>query len=166
MGVSTNATIFYGILLDSEEGKDYFGSEGYCDCPMHDIDDVEEEYAKKKGWVENNGGLFNEAGEYALDKESPEGKKAEKICHKNWRAKSKITDDCPVELGYHCSGDYPMHYVGIKESLIMARRGYPVEIDATDLSIEADWVDKLKDYCKTMGIKYEKPGWHLVSYWG
>ena len=156
MGVSTDAVIFYGILLDKDD----------CECQFNDNEgDYEEDYAKKKGWVENDGGLYDEKGEYALDKDSPEGKKAEKIWDKNRAELSKITEDCDVEIGMHCSGDYPMHYVGIKESETFARRGYPVQIDATNLSIETDWVDKLKDYCKTMGIKYKKPSWHLVSWW-
>ena len=154
MGVSTNAVIFYGILID-EDG---------CECQFNDVEDINEHYAKKIGWVSDDGGLFTD-GNYTLFDNQADEKKARKIWEKNRDELHKITGDCDVELAYHCSGEYPMHYVGVKESETFARRGYPVQLDEETLNIEPDWADKLKDYCKIMDIEYKEPSWHLVSYW-
>lgn len=156
MGQSTDATIFYGILLDTDG----------CECIFNELEDIDERYGNSQGWVENNGGYFDKAGMYADFDNEQIREKARRVYKDNRDALNKITEKCQVSIGQHCSGDYPMHYVEIKQSVKRARRGYPMKIVTADVQEKKIWDTQLNDYCKAMGLKYKKPSWCLVSYWG
>ncbi len=119
MGVSTNAIIFYGIDLDSEDP---------------DIEDIVYD---------------SEKGEY-IDSEF-------------------------VGIDMHCSCSYPMYYVYIKESQIVASRGYPVILDKKPImpdlprvyaKIEwGEWNTLIEAFCKEHNLPYKEPQWLLCSMW-
>lgn len=71
-------------------------------------------------------------------------------------------DDC--QINYHCHADHAIPFVTVTESFTMAWRGDPKVIE--NLEVKPDWEEKLKLFCKIMGIKWQEPKWILASYWG
>jgi hypothetical protein len=77
----------------------------------------------------------------------------------------KHQETYPVTIGRHCSGDYPMYYVAIKESELTANRGYPQEVKSLEVNLA--WKHQLIEFCKVYGLEPPaKFGWYLASYWG
>ena len=153
MGVSTDAILFYGIAYDDNENT--FDLE---------IENGEwEDLLLSKVGMADDSGLFNKEGDYAM----PEGKerKAAEKKRDDWHEKkTKYLDSLGVEVGIHCSIDYPMYRVVVCESEIRVPRGYIEHVTALDVG--EDWDDKIKYFCKLLGVKYKKPQWNLVSFWG
>lgn len=99
--------------------------------------------------------------------EEPEEYYAMKVLNKgkvSYEEYSELDKKEPCEIGMHCSYDYPMYYVGIKESELRAWRGYPKKIESFD--INKKWNQQIKDFCKIMGIEYQEPDWYLASMYG
>lgn len=134
MGVSTNAILFYGLLLPG--GDDDEGDIDSAVAIEDWIDEWQEEYLKRKNLDWKN--------DYSIQ--------------------STMMEDCPVEIGWHCSGDYPMHYLSPKDAGKSASRGYPEVVDS--LEVKPEWDGQIKEFCEVMGIRYSQPKWYLVSYWG
>lgn len=66
------------------------------------------------------------------------------------------------ELVWHCSDDYTMYIVGLKET--KAYRGEPKRIDSLDLPEDAQ--DTLNSFANLLGVEPQTGKWLLCSYWG
>ncbi len=71
-------------------------------------------------------------------------------------------DRCSVSGHGHC--DYLTLYVSVKGKC--ARRGYPEKLSKDFFDVSQEEIEKLKRFCKVLGIKWQEPSWHLASYWG
>lgn len=74
------------------------------------------------------------------------------------------THGCEVDS--HCSGDFPVYFVAVKDSRKTAHRGFPKELAPNALEIKPEWDALLRAFCKEAGIEWQEPGWVLASYWG
>jgi hypothetical protein len=161
MGISTDALLYFGFDFYNEES-------GYGEIPwlnenednVHDWDSV---YAEACGIIDESN-LFNEAGEYAVP-EGPERDRRDKIHDIYTEKKSKLIESIGVEIGTHCSHEYPIWFVFLKKHSY-TDRGFPQAIDPKKLSVTEKEIESLKDFCLKVGIKFKKPHWHLASYWG
>lgn len=156
MGQSTDGILFYGYCWDEEGVELWEGGEKNEDG---DDEDAEERYARLSGvkppaapYPERNDGSM---GAVVVRAEF----------NAYWDKKREINKAAGVEVDHHCSDEYPIPYVAVSASKVMARRGYPESI--AGLTVGADWDAKLAAYCALMGITppQEKPGWWLVSMW-
>lgn len=183
MGVSTDGILAYGINLGGVEDdadlfwlpKDEDGDTIY--------DENEGEPNFETWWEEQNGvsskaiwaeyyawEKLNKTGEYEHDSKLVE--KYEKL-NPQWRKKldkyyddaRRVRDDCPVELVMHCSYDYPMYILAVKNSQFTASRGYPEEIDPENLHISEEDLDNFNEFIDTYKIE-GSPKWWLASMWG
>ena len=150
MGVSTNAIVYYGI----EFGDEFPISEETFEEYEHvDASDWEELLAVKQG-VEH-------PGEWKDDEET------KKKFNDFWEKQRNIVKKFGVTIGTHCSDEYPMYYIAVEESHIIANRGFPKELDVYKFSILTSmWDIKIREFCELMGIEYSQPKWMLCSYWG
>lgn len=87
-----------------------------------------------------------------------------------------------VQIGTHCSDDYPMYYVYVGASQVTAWRGYPQPLDQERINESriASWDLELQQFAIEHGLtapgtvagekdwddKTSEVGWWLVSYWG
>lgn len=69
-------------------------------------------------------------------------------------------------IGLHCSYDYPMYYVYLIDKNIYSSRGYPERITDEFLTVDPEDIEKLKTFCKTLGIEWQEPCWFLASMYG
>ena len=74
--------------------------------------------------------------------------------------------ECPLKIQHHCSGDCTMYAILIKESVTIARRGYPVEIGLPNDDVIADWEIELCKWLDALEIKAPHGHFWLMSYWG
>jgi len=90
--------------------------------------------------------------------------------------KGEYIDSEFVGVDMHCSCSYPMHYIYIKGSRIIASRGYPVVLDEKPLmpavgfkvyaEIEwGEWNVLIEAFCKEHNLPYKEPQWLLCSMW-
>ena len=70
----------------------------------------------------------------------------------------------PVELDIHCSFEYSMPLLAVKETLVSASRGCPEKVKT--VLVKPEWDDQLRDFCKIMGIKWQQPAWWVTSLYG
>lgn len=155
MGVNTSAILFYGYTWN-EEIKLFEGEWEEIICRKRGIVNPDDFYKEP----ENS--TFKEKQEYADKWAEKHGKEID-----NWhQAIENVREEFPCEIGHHCSSDYSMPYICIKESEIIARRGYPKKI--TDLATNPNWKEKLEKFVKEIGIDVtdKEAAWWMVSYWG
>lgn len=69
-----------------------------------------------------------------------------------------------VEIGIHCSYDYPIYYAAAKETV--ARRGRVMAIADHDLEDTSKADKELDAFCKALGLPNQQYGWFLVSRMG
>jgi hypothetical protein len=139
MSVSTDAQLYYGIQLDEGFTFPWYNEE------EDDIPEWTDVFCRKHGIEISNYDTFDQY----------------------WDAKSTLMyEKLRCNIDSHCSGDYPMYYVCIKETEILASRGYPQEIDHEHFLVRSYWDQQLKDFCELMELPYSKPSWWLSSYWG
>ncbi len=150
MGQSTDAYLFYGFEFhDAESGDDGMWYDD-ADTVLGGENDWEHEYAIRKG-------APKPAVPYEQDKEA----------HQNFgTASRKATEASGCTIDSHCSGDYPVYFVCIRESYLSAWRGNPTEVPEGHTIPPVEWADLLHDFCVTMGIEWRDPKWLLASYWG
>jgi hypothetical protein len=130
----------------STDANLYYGiqlEEG-INLPWADIDYWEDFYIKKMGYEHS-------------------GPSKEFI--KFWNIKNCLLNEQPCAISSHCSCEYPMYYIYIKESELYASRGYPCEIPEGHLYTKAVWNRQLEEFCKIMELPYSKPSWWLSSMW-
>jgi hypothetical protein len=68
---------------------------------------------------------------------------------------------CTLEI--HCSCDYAMYILAIKDSVTTAYRGGPEII--TSLEVTPAWAEKLQKAKVYMGLEKEEANWWLASLW-
>ena len=76
------------------------------------------------------------------------------------------TKGIAVQVGVHCSYDYPTHYIHVYE--LTASRGYPVSVVPASLTISESQqaeLTKALDILK-VPMNQRKVGWYLASLWG
>jgi len=142
MGTSTDAILYFGFDLGSEED---------LDAPWIEEDmEVDAFIAAKWGVVEPNGPFTGNEAAY----------------REYWEKEKSIIDrlDCHVDI--HCSSNYYCYFVAIKSKTLTARRGYPESFDKSFLDVSKEDIDKLKRYCELAEITWEDPSWAIASYWG
>lgn len=159
MGVSTDAILFFGYVWDEEL----------------------ELFEEHKGmWVE---ALLEKRGIISPWKNFPEEDRSlpyeqrrkfgdmwvqdNRLAIDRWNeAKAQVEEEFDVDFDTHGSGDWHVPYIFIKQSRIVAHRGYPQEV--LSLSEHRDWLEKLDAFLDIFGIEkpHTVPGWRLVSYWG
>ena len=71
--------------------------------------------------------------------------------------------DSPLQHVSHCSGDYPMHIIGLKEGYHHASRGNPIELETLPLILRGD--ASIKEFCEKYKLPYSRPKWILCSMW-
>lgn len=149
MGVSTDAILFYGVLLpDDMEGS----------LPWSD--DIESWWGKENGF-EHSFEIYDESGDY-LDGVRPEQERISAY-YREWFDWQKA-NPMPVELIYHCSDEYPMYALALPGSTIRAGRGYPEKI--IDLAVNQDDLDSFVAFCRKYGFSVDDLAWFMVSWWG
>ncbi len=72
---------------------------------------------------------------------------------------------CPIDLVPHCSDDYPMHIIAIRDTETRARRGYAEVINPQSLVISEDKIAAARKWCEGHGIEWQEPKWLLCSMW-
>ena len=158
MGVSTDGILYFGFdFYDADDAPEDHWNPGE--------EDWEERYAEAHGCVDDSG-LFNEHGEYAFAKDSPEFLAARAKRDKYYDKKRAILNACPCKIDDHCSNEYPIYFVTLKAKSAKAWRGKHVEITPELLTVTENEVNQLKEFCKDMGIEWQEPKWYLASYWG
>lgn len=147
MGASTDAKLFLGVHFDEGEH------------PWAELEDNEDWDGEYEAWLRQ---LYG--GPQAPDVPF-EGNADEYSQY--WADCRGFDKTLPVEIVYHCSGDYEMYGVAIKGTPITANRGYPQEITALPPAT-AEQGDTLEDFCTKAGIDMPETGigWWLVSYGG
>ena len=139
MGVSTDAILFFGFSAEDEEAwSEVFGEKEW-----------EDKLAEKKG-------LLPPAEAFS--------EKTRDAHREYWTKKEELVRAQGCDVGYHCSGDYPIPYVAIQESVVTAYRGSVKEV--MTLEVKPGWRDQLKEFCTLLDIPWQEPKWYLVSYWG
>jgi hypothetical protein len=96
----------------------------------------------------------------------------------DWETSKQGKEEFGVEIGSHCSCDYPMPYIYISESEQRASRGDPervnTEMVAAPHDVTAGWDNQLRAFIAKHQISLDKreyedgpqgPGWFLVSNW-
>lgn len=134
MGVSTDAILIYGILLSD------FEDQPYSALPFSESDDEDFEDTLARLQVAP---VYPEEG-----------------C---WDDKRAAVAACPLMLVEHCSYEFPMWVLGIRDSHKEARRGYPETFQELN-SISSESLAVLKEWCERYNIKFE-PQWVLCSMW-
>ena len=69
-----------------------------------------------------------------------------------------------IQVGSHCSGDYPIYYLYTQS--YMAWRGYSKEVDPASLVVSEEETEKLKKAMLVLKRDPVEPKWILASYWG
>ena len=168
MGVSTNGILFYGYCWQDEDVKLFRDEEGR-DWPGY----LAIKRGHKDPWDALPKRLHDRsASEYVHDYDQRwrliDTWKAEHRAELDaWHSlQNAIEQEFGVELGRHCSGEYPMPFLAAKK--YTARRGHPVPVDVADLAVDPEWTGKLDRWLSEMGVEkpHPEPRWWLVSYWG
>lgn len=137
MGTSTDAILIYGVMLSD------FDEEQYEELPFAgEEDDDFDDFILRRAGVPTYG--------------------QEGHCFKKSR---EAVEKFPLTLVSHCSGEYPMWILGIKETYKRASRGHPVTLNGSLPTIPNDGVLVLQAFCEEFGIEFV-PDWILCSDWG
>lgn len=92
--------------------------------------------------------------------------------HESWDSLYDQLHKQGIELGTHCSSEYPMLYLAVQSTKQTAWRGHVMHPDAKEPTAEV--VKKLLDAAELVRASFPdafpealpKPGWFLVSYLG
>lgn len=77
---------------------------------------------------------------------------------------NKLLEPLGCAITSHCSCDYPVYVLAIKDSEVRARRGYPKRLDC--LLVGEDWQDKLRRAAELIAWPSKgEPTWLLASMW-
>jgi len=162
MGISTNAYLYFGFdFLDKSYGYDE-DNEGQV-FTEEDLGHWEEMYAAHFG-IKDDSNLYTEDGrDYAVP-EGPERERRNKL-GRDYREKMRqVVTASGCNIGSHCSGECPIYFVYTRK--FRSYRGDSKVINASDLQVTEADVQKLKEFCEILGIKWKEPAWRLASYWG
>ncbi len=171
MGQSTNAILFYGYVWDDE-------------TDLWDRDDHDywfEAVAKRRG-ISSPWDFYRESGAEA--QHNALRYEDQKNAYYYWKeqvgfeallaewdaAKDAIKAEHPsIDVGSHCSCDFPMPYIFVSDTKQNASRGYPVAVDTDKVSdTRPEWDEALTAFVTDLDIDISEaqgPGWFLVSNW-
>ena len=156
MGNSTNAYLFWGLCVDGI-GSWWTGGAG-----GGDPDGGDGAFAPAHGTVRAPSG-WEDALAYRSGLREPtepyEGHEGEWLSY--WEARRRLVADSGCGVGWHCSGDRPMPFVAVAESLVCAARGRPAEVAPV---VGPEWGAKLRRFCDILGVEWAEPKWWLASY--
>lgn len=157
MGVSTDGILCYGFFL---LGDEEFGEEEYR-APRWLLDGDGED-AEEMCFDDFLAKIYGipHPGEWKEHCEQTKKKFSE-----YWEKKEKLEKEVGIEIVFHCSDDYTMRILAVKESVHTARRGEPVELKQT-ISAKPEWREKLKSFCEKAGIEFQEPQFILCSWYG
>lgn len=163
MGVSTDGILCFGISYPSDY-EFVWDKEPY--------DEIDDWWLREIQKYKDPFKLYSEEGGYINDIKPSKSRKDEYYDAR--REFEKTMEPLPVELVVHCSYDYPMYIVSLKNSVTNASRGSPQIIDPRELEIDVNdtlnLIEFCDKYCKPIGeydepVKLE-PHWYLCSIWG
>lgn len=144
MGISTSAILFFGFSL-TEDDVEY-------------LQEWDDKLAAKLGLI---------GPDKNYDRNNPE---LEAEYQAYWYKKQELIGSLGVEIGYHGNVDNPIPHVYLTGLYFVAPNGHdqdiPSRVDVLGEGAGADRIEKLDKFCRDLGIKYEIPGWKLVSFWG
>lgn len=95
----------------------------------------------------------------------------QQIKRHNLQNKFKTADDFlkeyGVKIGFHCHHQYPIYYICLERSEVIANRGTSVDL-SSKLAISFSYIEiaKLRTVCDLLDIPFKQPAWTLASYWG
>lgn len=166
MGVSTDAVIFYGYCWSEEEELIDTGDKEWSELILA-------KRGETNPWDQHppdNPARSETMEQYrANEARSKTWREANRAALDAWSAKKRaVQKEFGVELQQHCSDAHSMPYLEIAEAGFMARRGYPEEIDVTQLAVDPRWKGMLDAWLAEFGIEkpQAEPRWWLVSWWG
>jgi hypothetical protein len=156
MGQSTDGILFFGVCFDDDEAPWQLAEEGID----YDYDD----------WLFS---LYYQSYERAPRPDKDSNPKA----YDEWiQEYITMKDKIPVEINTHCSSDYPMFYLHIREDKaahVRASCGYPESIHPSHLTVGIEWIGHFLEFWQKLKIKYpdleieeQTASWWLVSDWG
>lgn len=150
MGVSTNASICYGVWVGDET------------LPWQKEDlGLEDWWFRETGFVRKSPPIYNEDGNYINGVEPP--KDVVEAYHEEenlWMEDHPI----PFELENACSSEYSVWILAVPGTRTTARRGHPVKLEYIAI-IDDLVISTFREFIR----KYEIDGgecWWLYSYWG
>lgn len=153
MSTLTNGQICYGVLF--EEDFDFpWGEEDPEDWWRDTIQGYKRPFE-----------IYTEDGDYIGGVRPDQSRLDEYFNH---RRDFEKTHPFPVELVNCCSADYPRYIIAARSTVKVARRGYPEQFSADEISVTIEDANALVDFIR----KYIQPngeikaGWYLSSYWG
>lgn len=141
MGTSTDGILCYGFHLTDEE----------------------DDYAEVE-WLKEHDGDFEEFCAHLAGLEQPEHHDYKRDWPEYWKAKREAHAALNVDMVQHCSCDYGMYILAVKDSVHGASRGYPKKL-GQKIDAMPGWVTSLRDFCERINIPYKDPEWILCSYW-
>lgn len=176
MGRSTDAILFYGYCWTDESKSLIANNEDGAAEEWHKV------VAKRRG-ISNPWDLYRSSGAEAAHRALPYNQR--NVAYRDWERqvgfdallgtwdkeldKIKAEYGGAVEISSHCSCDYPMPYIYIKDSHLRAKRGSSVMVPSSHMgaaTIYWDWA--LSRFIKDLDIDIsdaQGPGWFLVSNW-
>lgn len=143
MGTSTDAKLAFGIDLGDElpeKMKAYLDEEG-DEC---------------FDWGEFLSSLSDLQEPIGNDYQAPEWSAY-------WDKQSAFVKAFPLRMETHCSGDYPMYFLCINGTHIVASRGETVAVSTPDVSPEK--IAIMREFCDKYGIEWQEPTWQIFSLW-
>lgn len=163
MSVSTDAILFYGYCWKDEgDSIDTGGEDG-----DGWVETILKKRAERNPWDDYPESI-SQIRDYGEKKRAgDEWIKANRAALDAWNDKKKaVEDEFGVELDSHCSGEYPIPYLYVKDGRAIANRGYPQEV--TNLRVQPEWDEMLNKWLAEFRIDkpHDAPRWWLVSYWG
>lgn len=156
MGTSTNAYLYYGFDFydpdEHEENEVVHGEESWDDLYMTKIG---------KG---NDSRLYEDEL-YKRPANDPERMAEEKKRDAYWeRKKEEIQKLGGIMIDSHCHHEHSVYFVCAE--FVSASRGNPVEVPDPLPTPDKDKIERMREFCKIMGIEWQEPSWRLASYWG
>ena len=84
-----------------------------------------------------------------------------------YKRRNEVRDACPVEMIFHCSGEYPMYILAVKGTETTAWRGDPKLLNLREVqdSLSFQSVGLFEKWCKDHEIEKSNPDWLLCSMW-
>jgi hypothetical protein len=149
MGLSTDAKFFFGYCWqdDGEPAR------------LHELSDAYNE-GTGEGW---EGVIAEAAGHPPPTEPYDSNGPGNEAWNKWWGLRNKAVKKTGCKVGFHCSADYPMYYVAIEASEVVAPRGCPQPV--LGLNEYPEWRGMLDDFCRTLGVEppTDGPCWWLAS---
>lgn len=77
----------------------------------------------------------------------------------------QVMADHGCDLAVHGSGEYdPIQYIAIKDSMQSCSWDSSETLKA--LEVDPSWEEKLRGFCRVIGVSYKQPAWRFAVYCG